>query len=119
MKRRKGKFEPERELSLEELMPAHGGRAEVEIPDPSRMPEDAAARGQLRALVRGAIASLPRDYRIVLVLRDMEQLSTRETAEALGLALPAVKMRLHRARLMVRKRLEELLHQGSGGEASA
>jgi RNA polymerase sigma-70 factor (ECF subfamily) len=106
MKRRKGKFEPERELSLEELMPSPGEGPRVEIPDPNAMPHDEAVRAETAARVRKAIGDLPPAYRIVLVMRDMEQLTTQEVADALGLEIPAVKMRLHRARLMVRKSLE-------------
>jgi RNA polymerase sigma-70 factor, ECF subfamily len=106
MKRRKGKFEPERELSLEELMPSPGEGVGTEIPDPSAMPHDDAVRAETAATVRKAIGDLPPSYRIVLVMRDMEQLTTHEVAHALGLEVSAVKMRLHRARLMVRKSLE-------------
>lgn len=106
MKRRKGKFEPERELSLEDLMPKPGESVGTEIPDPSAMPHDDAVRAETAARVRKAIGDLPTAYRIVLVMRDMEQLTTQEVADALGLEIPAVKMRLHRARLMVRKSLE-------------
>ena len=105
MRRRKGKFEPKRELSLEELMPAGAEAAQVEIPDVSAMPDEEAARSEARRAVRRAIETLSPNYRIVLVLRDMEQLSTREVAHALGIAETAVKMRLHRARLMVRQQL--------------
>jgi RNA polymerase sigma-70 factor (ECF subfamily) len=105
MKRRKSKFAPARELSLDELMPAGPEAAAVEIPDVSQMPDRAAERAEIRRAVREAIRELPDNYRIVLILRDIEQLSTRETAEALGIAETAVKMRLHRARLRVRNRL--------------
>jgi len=105
MKRRRGKFEPARELSLQELMP-RDQTAEVEIPDISSMPDDDAARAELLELVRGAVEALPAAYRIVLVMRDMEQLSTREVARALDIPKTAVKMRLHRARLKVRQALE-------------
>jgi RNA polymerase sigma-70 factor (ECF subfamily) len=63
-------------------------------------------------MVRRAIGDLPPAYRIVLVMRDMEQLTTQEVAEALGLEISAVKMRLHRARLMVRKALEASYAEG-------
>ena len=106
MRRRKGKYEPEREISLEELMPRPGEGPRVEIPDPSAMPHDDLVRAETKARVQRAIGDLPDPYRIVLVMRDMEQLSTQEVAEALGLETSAVKMRLHRARLMVRKSLE-------------
>jgi len=106
MKRRKGKFAPEREISLEELLPGPGKEARVQIPDPAATPHDDAVRAETKARVRKAIGDLPPAYRIVLVMRDMEQLSTQEVAAALGLEISAVKMRLHRARLMVRKTLE-------------
>jgi RNA polymerase sigma-70 factor (ECF subfamily) len=109
MKRRKGKFEPDRELSLEELMPRSADSATFEIPDTSQTPDQEAARNEARRAVRRAIETLPGYYRIVLVLRDMEQLSTREVAEALDLPETTVKMRLHRARLGVRKVLEQTL----------
>jgi RNA polymerase sigma-70 factor (ECF subfamily) len=106
MKRRKGKFEPETEISLEELMPRPGATAGDEIPDPAALPHDEAVRAETKARVQAAIGDLPPAYRIVLVMRDMEQLTTHEVAHALGLEVSAVKMRLHRARLMVRKSLE-------------
>jgi RNA polymerase sigma-70 factor (ECF subfamily) len=114
MKRRKRKFEPERELSLEDLMPRGEDRAPVEIPDASSLPDEDVARLQVQETVRAAIRALPRHYRIVLVLRDMEQLSTRETSEALGLPESTVKMRLHRARLMVRQELEAAVRGNRG-----
>jgi RNA polymerase sigma-70 factor (ECF subfamily) len=111
MKRRKGKYEPRRELSLEELMPRGVDEATFEVPDVSALPDEAAERLELRRAVREAIGSLPEHYRIVIVLRDMEQLSTDETARALGLEESAVKMRLHRARLMVRRQIEAALRE--------
>ena len=117
MKRRKGKFEPQQELSLEELMPAgHDGPA-AEIPDRSDLPEDGVLREETRRVVRDAIRSLPDHYRVVLVMRDMEHLSTHEVSKALDLPESTVKMRLHRARLGVRKILEETAaRRGHGAE---
>lgn len=107
MKRRKGKFEPKRELSLEQLMPGSPESAAFEIPDRNDGPDDTAARNEVRSAVHRAIRELPPNYRIVLLLRDIEQLSTREVAEALELPETTIKMRLHRARLGVRKFLED------------
>lgn len=101
MRRRKGKFEPDRELSLEELMPDKADAAGAVIP------EDEFLREETREKVREAIRTLPRHYRIVLVLRDMEHLSTKEASQALDLPESTVKMRLHRARLGVRRYLEQ------------
>ena len=105
MRRRKGKFEPDRELALEELMPRGREDAELQIPDPASLPEDDVARGEVKNAVHEAIRRLPVPYRMVLMLRDIEQLSTRETATALDLPESTVKMRLHRARLMLRQEL--------------
>ncbi len=59
--------------------------------------------------MEAAIDKLPKDYKIVLVLRDVEGLSAEETAQALGLSVAAVKSRLHRARVFVRRELAEYL----------
>ncbi len=59
-------------------------------------------RAELRALVRESIDRLPETYRVVLVLRDLEELSTEEAAEALGVTPNAIKIRLHRARQALR-----------------
>lgn len=64
-----------------------------------------AEREQTRRLVREAIAEMPADYQSVLVLADIEGRSRQEIAELLELSVPAVKSRLHRARLMLRARL--------------
>lgn len=106
MKRRKGKFAPDRELSLDDLGPLGSEGVTAEIPDASSMPDEELARSELAASLREAIAELPSHYRMVLIMRDMEGLSTREVGEALDLEDSAVKMRLHRARLAVRRRLE-------------
>ncbi len=97
------------EVSLEDLLPSGEEGPAVEIPDASSLPDEEALRAELGETVQGAIGDLPPHYRIVLVMRDVEGLSTKETAEALGLEDSAVKMRLHRARLMLRKALEESL----------
>jgi RNA polymerase sigma-70 factor (ECF subfamily) len=106
MKRRRGKFEPKQELSLDALMPRDAESAAFEIPDDADAPDDSVARNEMRRTVRDAIRSLPPQYRIVLLLRDIEQLTTREASEALDLPETTIKMRLHRARLGVRKYLE-------------
>ena len=107
-KRRRGVHDPtpEQELSLDELMPrpdAEGRRPE--IADWSEDAERALLRGELSARMEAAIDKLPREYKIVLLLRDVEGLSAEETAQALNLSVPAVKSRLHRARLFVRREL--------------
>jgi RNA polymerase sigma-70 factor (ECF subfamily) len=67
--------------------------------------EDPALQSDLRNALTAAIDALPIDYRAVIVLRDVEGLSTREVADALGLTIANVKNRTHRARLFLRNRL--------------
>jgi RNA polymerase sigma-70 factor (ECF subfamily) len=111
-KRRKSVFAPEQELSLEELMPSwrdSGDGRKLEIADWSALPEQLAIRGELLDLVRQTIQELPEIYRSVLLLRDVEELSTSETAQILEVGEDVVKQRLHRARLAVRKKLDAVL----------
>ena len=103
-KRRTSKFAPDHVDSLE----ATPGEARS-VPDPARGPEDAAAGAQVRAALQRAIAALEPMYREVLVLRDVEGLSASEVAEVLGLSVEAVKSRLHRARVQVRRDVAPLL----------
>jgi RNA polymerase sigma-70 factor (ECF subfamily) len=70
-------------------------------------PEQQAAHTELRTLLESAVESLPRTYRTVFVLREVEGMSTAETAECLGLREDAVKTRLHRARALLRETLYE------------
>ena len=109
MRRRKGKYEPKQELTLDELMPRGREDAEIQIPDLSSLPDDEVARGEIHTAVHAGIRELAPEYRMVLLLRDIEQLSTRETAEALNINEGTVKMRLHRARSMLRKVLADRL----------
>lgn len=107
-KRRRGVYDPQpqQELSLDELMPRPGpGRRTPEIADWSEDAERALLRGELSAQVEAAIDRLPGEYKIVLVLRDVEGFSAEETAEMLNLSVPAVKSRLHRARVFMRREL--------------
>ncbi len=69
---------------------------------------------ELRAVLEEAINKLPRQYRAVFVLRDIDGLSNQETGEILGLSIPAVKSRLHRSRLMLRKKLARYWADYSG-----
>lgn len=78
--------------------------------DPGARPDEAAARQQLGAALERAIGALDPMYREVLVLRDAEGLTAPEVAAVLGIGVDAVKSRLHRARLSVRKELAPLLH---------
>jgi len=102
MGRRRSKFAPNRELSLEELMP---DRRELEklSAEGGINPEGFAIRSEEGGRLREAIQQLPAQYRIVLVLRDMEGLTDEDVAEITGLRAGTVRVRLHRARLFVRK----------------
>ncbi len=104
MSRRRSKFAPKEDLSLEELMP---DRRELEKlgADGGINPENFAIQSQTAGMLRAAIQKLPAQYRIVLVLRDMEGLTDDEVAEITGLRAGTVRVRLHRARLFVRKEL--------------
>jgi len=107
-RRRRGVHDPapDQELSLDELMPrpdADGRKPE--IADWSENAEQALLRGELSQRMEAAIDKLPRELKIVLVLRDVEGLSAEEVAETLSLSVPAVKSRLHRARVFVRREL--------------
>jgi RNA polymerase sigma-70 factor (ECF subfamily) len=68
-------------------------------------PEQLYSQAERRRLVESALMKIPSKYRVVLVLRDIEQLSTEEAATALGLAIPGLKARLFRARMMLREAL--------------
>jgi RNA polymerase sigma-70 factor (ECF subfamily) len=104
MNRRRSKFAPKEELSLDQLMP---DRKELEqlSADDNINPEMFAIRSEEAGRLRDAIQRLPPQYRIVLVLRDMEGLTDDEVAEITGLRSGTVRVRLHRARLFVRKEL--------------
>jgi RNA polymerase sigma-70 factor (ECF subfamily) len=103
--RRKRKGAPERELSLDEFIPTSDGEFRLQIPVDGLSPEDALQNKQLREALDTAIGKLPKKYKMVLVLRDMEGLSAKEVGAIVGLNERAVKSRLHRARLFVRREL--------------
>ncbi|MDF0665066.1 MAG: sigma-70 family RNA polymerase sigma factor [Nitrospira sp.] len=103
--RRRRKGAPERELSLDEFIPTSDGEFRLQIPIDGLSPEAALQNKQLRQALDGAINQLPKKYKMVLVLRDMEGLSAKEVGSIMGLNERAVKSRLHRARLFVRRQL--------------
>lgn len=104
MSRRKSKFAPARMLSLEELMPT---REELETitTAPEKTPEASLLENERSDILLDAIRKLPPNYRLVLVLHDMEDVPTAEVANILSLQEGTVRVRLHRARLFVRKEL--------------
>ncbi len=103
--RRKRKGEPEHELSLEEFVPTSEGEFRLQIPMNGLSPEEALQNKELRQALDQAIEKLPQKYRMALVLRDMEGLSAKEVGAVMGVNEQAVKSRLHRARLFVRREL--------------
>ena len=104
MSRRKSKFAPNEDLSFEGLMP---DRQELQnfSGGPGGTPETSLLRRENAKRLREAVQKLPPDYRLILVLHDMEELSDTEVAEITGLRRGTVRVRLHRARLFVRKEL--------------
>ena len=119
MKRRKSVFAPARELSLEELMPGmdrDGEGVKLQIADWSPLQDSEMLRKELRGRLDSAILELPDIYRATILLRDVEELSTEETAAILDVSQDVVKTRLHRARLAVRQKLDEYLRSQQGGK---
>ena len=112
-KRRRSKFAPEAPRSLETDVPGETRR----LAAPGGAPDEALAGEQLHQALEQAIASLDPAYREVLLLRDVEGLTAPEVGQVLGLGVPAVKSRLHRARLAVRAQLVPLLGIGEAPAA--
>lgn len=112
-KRRKGGFAANREIPLDELLPqGEPFDAGPVLPDDGDPAADLYRRELGEALER-AVRDLPHDYRVVWLMRDVEELSTQETAEALQISVSNVKMRLHRARLQLRRQLAHLRPRGA------
>ncbi|MCK5204734.1 MAG: sigma-70 family RNA polymerase sigma factor, partial [Desulfobacterales bacterium] len=105
-KRRKSKFAPERELSLDEFLPQDETEVPDRVPRWALMPLDKLLNDELLDKINEAIFRLPEKYRMVIVLRDIEDFSTAETAQILNLSDANVKVRLHRARLFLRDKLK-------------
>ena len=98
---------PERTVSLDEDVKTEDDTVPREVADWSPNPEQQYTQAELREILDRTIHGLPASFRTVFVLRDVEGLSTEETAEALDLSIPAVKSRLLRARLQLRSRLSK------------
>jgi RNA polymerase sigma-70 factor (ECF subfamily) len=92
-------------VSMDEDVQTEEGSVPRDFADWTPDPEQQYGQGELGEILRKTIAGLPPGFRSVFTLRDVENLSTEETAEALGLSVPAVKSRLLRARLQLRERL--------------
>ena len=101
MKRRKSIFAPDEELPLDDVA--------YQAMDRGEQPDVQAFRGELRQALEEAIRSLPPIYRAVVLLREVEELTTEEAAEVLDVSVDVVKTRLHRARQALRQALEPAL----------
>src|SRR5262249_47539459 len=99
------------EIAMDDVLPAfdEAGRHFEPMADWSERVDRQALQGELRQVLGAAIHGLPPDYPTALVMHDVEGLSNPDIAEALGISLPAVKSRVHRSRLFVRKQLAEYM----------
>lgn len=111
---RKGKTA--KEDSLDATLEDHDGGdyTPAVLTDWREVPLEALEKKELRDKLREAVASLPEKYREVFVLRDIEELNQEETAAALGINVTLVKVRLHRARMMLQKALVPYLKNEVG-----
>lgn len=98
------------EVPLEPFLPVFDeeGRYAQPVVDWSRQLDDPALAGEVRAAIEQSLSRLPEEYRVVILLHDMEGLPNEEVAATLGLTIPAVKSRVHRARLFLRQELAHL-----------
>jgi RNA polymerase sigma-70 factor (ECF subfamily) len=104
MSRRPSRFAPRQTLSLDQLMPDQRELASLPA-GASATPEASAITSERAAGLRDAVLQIPPAYRLILVLRDMEELSDQEVAKITGLRPGTVRVRLHRARLFLRNQL--------------
>jgi RNA polymerase sigma-70 factor, ECF subfamily len=91
--------------SLDEPPEGQGHVTPALLRDWREIPSEALERKEVRSLLQQAVTDLPLIYREVFLLRDVEELSVNESADALGITVASVKVRLHRARIMLQKRL--------------
>jgi RNA polymerase sigma-70 factor (ECF subfamily) len=111
-KRRTAPVVPLDEARLEGELPRYDAAGHLDAGpqhDWSKRADEQLHDGEIRRAVEEAVANLPEDYRITFLLRDVEGMSIEDMAEVLGVSVPAVKSRLHRARLVLRERLGKFL----------
>jgi RNA polymerase sigma-70 factor (ECF subfamily) len=109
------KRKTQRTVSMDQDVETEEGAIPRDFAEWRPNPEQNYSQAELAEILRKTIAGLPPGFRTVFTLRDIENLSTEETAEALGLSVPAVKSRLLRARLQLRERLSRYFRKGSEG----
>jgi RNA polymerase sigma-70 factor (ECF subfamily) len=107
----RGKASYRRSVALEDLLPDDTELHELLIADRGASPETEAARREGRQMLHEAVLRLPVPYRLVLVLHDMEELDTETVGQVLSLRPATVRVRLHRARLLVRQEMNRLLSE--------
>ena len=115
--RRRSVHAPKQTLSLDDLMPNDTALSDL-LSNGQASPEQQMLATEQNQLLHTAILSVPPEYRIVLVLHDVEDLETEQVAQVLGLLPGTVRVRLHRARLYVRKAMAELV-KGETAQVSA
>lgn len=107
MKRRRRVGEPAHLVSIEQGQPGgEGATVDVDVEDRARSVDDRMMDAWIGRRLRRALQSLPPSYRLIVVMREIEGLSTREVAEIAQMSEANVKTRLHRARVMLRRYLE-------------
>jgi RNA polymerase sigma-70 factor (ECF subfamily) len=106
----------DRTVSLDEDVETEEGSMPREVADWSPNPEQLYGQSELGDILKKTVQGLPPGFRTVFVLRDVEGLSTEETAEMLNLSVPAVKSRLLRARLQLRERLARYFKSKRDGD---
>lgn len=110
----RGRLRRRSAVAMESLDAGAGDRGAVSpalLLDWREIPSDVLEREEVRRMLKGAVAALPPIYREIFVLRDVEELSVQEAAEQLQISTAAVKVRLHRARMMLQRRLVPQLRQ--------
>jgi len=100
------------QFSLDEPIEGDDALMPQQLEDWGPSPEQRFAQTEMHEILSNVIDTLEPDFRVVFVLRDIEELSTEETAKTLGISIPAVKSRLLRARLKLRQKLNHYFRQG-------
>ncbi|HBF43633.1 MAG TPA: RNA polymerase subunit sigma-24 [Desulfobacteraceae bacterium] len=111
-KRRKKKYEPDQEISLDSFLNKGSSNGRYEIPDWSDDPSNNFLRAEIKQIIDSAIQSLPPKYSVVFNLRDIEGFNTQETSEILDISPQLVKTRLHRGRLFLREKISAHFREG-------